>query len=131
MTLSIAALCPRGRALGIAIASSSPAVAARCCHVRAGVGVVATQNVTDPRLGPRGLDLMAEGLGATAALDALCRTAPHIGFRQLALVDANGGCAAFTGERALGVADAATGQGVAAAGNLLAGADAGSSARVT
>lgn len=121
MTLSIAARCARTGTLGIAIASSSPAVAARCGHVRAGVGVVATQNVTDPRLGPRGLDLMAGGLGATAALDALCQAAPHIAFRQLAVIDANGGSAVFTGDRALGVAGATAGEGVAVAGNLLAG----------
>lgn len=123
MTLSIAARCPRTGTLGIAIASSSPAVAARCCHLRAGVGVVATQNVTDPRLGPRGLDLMAGGLGATAALDALCLGTPHIAFRQLVVIDANGGSAVFSGLRALGVVDAATGEGVAVAGNLLAGTE--------
>ena len=121
MTLAIAARCPRAGMLGIAIASSSPAVAARCAHVRAGVGVVATQNVTDPRLGPRGLDLMAGGLDAVVALDALRREAPHIDFRQLALIDAQGGGAVFTGHRALGRADAMTGVGVAVAGNLLAG----------
>lgn len=40
--------------LGAAVTSSSPAVAAPCAHARAGgVGAVATQNVIDPRLGPR------------------------------------------------------------------------------
>ena len=46
-------------------------MAARCAHARAGVGVVATQNITDPRLGPKGLDLMAGGLSAEAALERL------------------------------------------------------------
>ena len=64
MTFSIAARCARTGQLGVAVASSSPAVAARCVHARAGVGAVLTQNVTDPRLGPRGPDLLA--LGATA-----------------------------------------------------------------
>ena len=40
----------------MAIVSSSPAVGARCAHGRAGVGVVATQNITDPGLAPRVLD---------------------------------------------------------------------------
>ncbi len=119
MTFSIAAHCPRTGALGIAIASSSPAVAARCAHVRAGVGVVATQNITDPRLGPRGLDLMAD-LPAAAALAALRREAPHIDFRQLALVDRNGRSAVFTGAHALGVTGAIARDHMAVAGNLLA-----------
>ena len=70
MTFSISARCPDTGMFGIAVSSSSPCVAARCAHARAGVGAVATQNVTDPRLGPKGLDLMASGLSAADALDA-------------------------------------------------------------
>ncbi|MGB3388677.1 MAG: DUF1028 domain-containing protein, partial [Pseudaminobacter sp.] len=62
MTFSISARCAATGMFGIAVSSSSPCVAARCAHARAGVGVVATQNITDPTLGPRGLDLMASGL---------------------------------------------------------------------
>ncbi len=50
MTFSIAATDGRGR-FGIAVSSSSPAVAARCAHLRDGVGAVSSQNITDPRLG--------------------------------------------------------------------------------
>ena len=64
MTFSIAARCARTGMLGLAVSSSSPAVAARCAYARAQVGAVASQNITDPTLGPRLLDLMA--LGATA-----------------------------------------------------------------
>ena len=51
-------------AFGIIISSSSPAVASRCAHARAGVGVVATQNVTNPALGPSVLDALAAGADA-------------------------------------------------------------------
>jgi uncharacterized Ntn-hydrolase superfamily protein len=119
MTFSIAARCARTGIFGIAVSSSSPAVAARCAHARAGVGAVASQNITDPTLGPKGLDLMAGGLGAAAALDRLRADAPHIAFRQLALVDATGGTAAFSGDRTLGTHRTAQGAGVVAAGNLL------------
>ena len=71
MTFSIVARCAESGQFGMAISSSSPAVAARCAFARAGVGAVATQNVTDPRLGPKGLDLMASGFSAEAALEAL------------------------------------------------------------
>lgn len=119
MTFSISARCPETGMFGIAVSSSSPCVAARCAHARAGVGVVATQNVTDPRLGPRGLDLMAQGLSAPEALEELKRTAPHLDYRQLALVDREGRTASFSGARTLGTHRVATGQGVVAAGNLL------------
>jgi uncharacterized Ntn-hydrolase superfamily protein len=120
MTFSIAARCPRTGMFGLAISSSSPAVAARCAHARAGVGVVATQNVTDPTLGPLGLDLMARGASAEQARDILVATRPHIDHRQLVLVDASGRTAIFCGHHMLGIHATAEGEGVAAAGNLLA-----------
>ncbi len=123
MTFSISALCPRTGEIGIAVASSSPAVAARCAHARAEIGAVATQNITDPTLGPAGLDLLASGLGAEAALARLVATGAHIQYRQLALVDAQGGTAAFSGARTLGIHATARGPGAVAAGNLLGDAD--------
>jgi uncharacterized Ntn-hydrolase superfamily protein len=120
MTFSIAARCRQTGLLGIAIASSSPAVAARCAWARAGVGVVATQNVTDPTLGNRGLDLMEKGASAVQALDILVASAPFIDYRQLALIDAAGGTAVFSGAKALGTHNTAQGQDAVAAGNLLA-----------
>ncbi|HFD16925.1 MAG TPA: DUF1028 domain-containing protein [Rhodospirillales bacterium] len=122
MTLSLVARCERTGQFGAVIASSSMAVAARCIHVRAGAGAVATQNVTDPRLGPRALGLLERGHGAQRTLDELVRTSRAIEWRQLAIVDAQGRAAAFTGERALGLHAAATADNAVAAGNLLANA---------
>jgi uncharacterized Ntn-hydrolase superfamily protein len=119
MTIAIAARSADTGMFGIAISSSSPAVAARCAHARAGVGVVGTQNITDPRLGPAGLDLMAKGLGAEEAIATLCRTAPHIEFRQLIAVDRQGRTAAYSGQRTLGTHASARAPDVVAAGNLL------------
>jgi uncharacterized Ntn-hydrolase superfamily protein len=106
--------------LGVAVASSSPAVAARCAHVRAGVGAVASQNVTDPRLGRALLDLMAGGRSAEQAVGDVAGCHPDIDYRQLAAVDAAGATGAFTGAQALGVNLAQAGPGAVAAGNLLA-----------
>ncbi|SLN27794.1 hypothetical protein PEL8287_01252 [Roseovarius litorisediminis] len=119
MTFSISARCPDSNMFGIAVSSSSPCVAARCAHARAGAGVVATQNITDPRLGPKGLDLMGQGMSASEALERLKVDAPHLEYRQLALVDANGGTAHFSGANTLGTHHVVTGDGVVAAGNLL------------
>lgn len=104
---------------GIAVSSSSPCVAARCAHARAGAGAVATQNITDPTLGPKGLDLLAKGLSARDALAKLRANAPYIDYRQLALVDRQGGTASFSGPKTLGIHETAEAADVVTAGNLL------------
>ena len=119
MTFSIAGRCASTGQFGIAVASSSPAVAARCAHVRSGVGVVASQNVTDPRLGPAALDLLAAGMAAQPTLQALVAARPHMDHRQLVVVDAAGGTAVWSGRQTLGVHGSAEGRDCAAAGNLL------------
>ncbi|WP_293761952.1 DUF1028 domain-containing protein [uncultured Aquitalea sp.] len=119
MTFSIAARCPKTGMLGVAAASSSIAVASRCCHARAGVGAVMSQNVTNPALGALALDLMEAGLRGDALLVALAREEPHLAWRQLVLVPAEGDIATYSGERALGLYAAAQGRDCAAAGNIL------------
>jgi uncharacterized Ntn-hydrolase superfamily protein len=106
--------------LGVVVSSSSPAVAARCAHVRSGVGAAASQNITDPRLGTRMLDLMASGRSAPEALAGVASGRRHIEFRQLTAVDGAGATASYSGERTLGKHAAAEGEGAVAAGNLLA-----------
>ena len=123
MTFSLLARCPDTGRFGMVISSSSPAVAARCAHARAGVGVAATQNITDPTLGPRLLDVMGQGASAAAAMADVVASAPHIDYRQLMCVDARGGTATHCGARILGVWGLAEGPGVVAGGNLLANPD--------
>ncbi|MFQ5959684.1 MAG: DUF1028 domain-containing protein, partial [Alphaproteobacteria bacterium] len=78
MTFSISARCPRTGMFGVSVSSSSVCVAARCgVWARAGVGVVATQNITDPRLGDLGLRLMAQGYGAKAVIEELVRAGAY------------------------------------------------------
>lgn len=122
MTFSLIARCARTGQFGMAISSSSPAVAARCAHVRAGVGVVASQNITDPGLGPEILDQMARGKSAAAALASVTAGRQYIDYRQLLVVDAAGGRAIHSGAQVLGIWGEALGQDCAAGGNLLANA---------
>jgi uncharacterized Ntn-hydrolase superfamily protein len=122
MTFSLLARCAQTGRFGMVIASSSPAVAARCAHARAGVGVAASQNVTDPALGPALLRALDSGLSATAAM-AQVTTAPHIAWRQLMVVDAHGHTAHHTGAQVLGLWNVAAADGVIAGGNLLANRD--------
>ncbi len=120
MTFSLVGRCARTGMLGAVISSSSPVVAARCAYARAGVGAACTQNVTDPRLGPALLDRLAAGARAAQALASVVDGAPHVQYRQLALVDARGDTAVFSGEWTLGRGATAAGEDCAAAGNLLA-----------
>jgi uncharacterized Ntn-hydrolase superfamily protein len=119
VTFSIAARCADTGMFGLAVSSSSPAVGARCGYARAGVGAVASQNITDPTLGPWLLDLMAGGASAEEALAQVAAAAPHVQFRQLTAVDAAGRTAAFEGAETLGVHAVAEGANAVAAGNLL------------
>ncbi|MFH6781083.1 MULTISPECIES: DUF1028 domain-containing protein [Methylobacterium] len=123
MTFSIVARCRETGMFGVAVSSSSPAVAARCAHARAGVGAVASQNVTDPSLGPRTLDLMALGAGARQAVEVLRASTAHMEFRQVLAIDGRGEAAVHSGPRALGIFAEATGESVACGGNLLASPD--------
>ena len=120
MTFSLIARCARTGQFGMVISSSSPAVAARCAHVRAGVGVVASQNITDPGLGPLLLDHLAQGLSAPQALAAVVGGSAHIDYRQLLVVDAAGRRAVHSGRQILGIWAEALGTDCAAGGNLLA-----------
>ncbi len=121
MTFSIVARCARTGQFGMAISSSSPAVAARCAHVRAGVGAVASQNITDPAIGPLVLDRLEAGLSATEALQAVTTGRAHIDYRQLLVVDRAGRAAIHSGRQVLGVWGEARATDCAAGGNLLAG----------
>ena len=120
MTFSLVARCTKTGQFGMVISSSSPAVAARCAHVRAGVGVVASQNVTDPALGPLVLDALERGLPAPDALKAVTDGRPHIDYRQLLVVDRAGATAIHSGRQVLGIWGEALGRDCAAGGNLLA-----------
>ena len=120
MTFSLVARCSTSGMLGVAIASSSPAVAARCSYARAGVGAVASQNVTDPTLGPLMLDLLAQGKTSVEAIAELRRVAKFIDYRQVLSVDKLGQTAIHSGSNSLGIWTEASADNVASGGNLLA-----------
>ena len=119
MTFSIAGRCAKSGAFGVAITTSSIAVGARCPHARAGVGAVATQNITDPDLGPLLLDLMGQGLSARDSIDSIIKDRPHIEYRQLTAVDRHGNSASWSGKHILGTHGVSEQRDCVAAGNLL------------
>jgi uncharacterized Ntn-hydrolase superfamily protein len=124
MTFSIIGRCPETGQLGVAISSSSISVGARCPWLRAGVGAVATQNVTLPALGPQILDLLEnQQFEPVTALDRALNANGWSQYRQVTVIDSQGRTAFFTGKEALGVHNAVAGDQCVAAGNMLAGAE--------
>jgi uncharacterized Ntn-hydrolase superfamily protein len=123
MTFSLVARCADTGMFGTAIASSSPAVAARCSYTRAGVGAVSSQNITDPTLGPFALDLMQGGMSAPEAIAGVRDQGRFIEYRQVLAIDARGRTAIHSGPKSLGIWTQAAGENVISAGNLLANPD--------
>ncbi|WP_424814492.1 DUF1028 domain-containing protein [Roseococcus sp. YIM B11640] len=119
MTYSLTARCAETGAFGTIVTSSSIATAARCAWAGP-MGAVATQNLSDPALGPQGLALLRQGLGAQAVVDLLTRSTRGLDHRQVAVVDRMGGVAFFSGAKAMAEAAVATGPDCVSMGNLLA-----------
>ena len=120
-TFSIVAYDPELEAWGIAVASKFPAVGAVVPWAQAGAGAVATQSFANTSYGPQGLELMAQGHSAKAALDQLLADDAGKASRQAGLVDSQGRAATFTGEDCYDWAGGQTGSHYAAQGNILTG----------
>ncbi len=123
MTFSLIARCARTGQMGVATTTSGFAVGSRVPFAQAGVGAVATQHRTDPRLGPRGLALLASGCSAAETVDALAASTPDHRWRQIGVVDAQGRTAFFHGARVKPRSGAVQAEGVLALGNILANDD--------
>lgn len=119
MTFSLVARCAETGMFGVAVSSSSPAVGARCAYARAGVGAVASQNITDPQLGTRALVLMETGASAAQAIEVLQSSSDFIEYRQVLAVDSSGQTAIHSGSNTLGAWAEAKAINVASGGNLL------------
>ena len=119
MTYSLVGKCARTGMFGAAVTTSSGAVGSRCPYARAGVGAVLTQHRTDPRLGPRGLDLLEAGKSAPEVISELTRDDPTIGWRQLAVIDRDGSTAFFHGDRIKSIHAESEGENCCAIGNII------------
>lgn len=123
MTWSIVAHDPASGAFGVAVTTRALAVGASCPFVRAGVGAVSTQSMTNRYLGPAVLDGLAAGLAPADAIAQALRHDEGRGLRQIHAVDAQGRSAAWTGRNCVAWCGERTGPHVSVAGNMLAGAD--------
>jgi uncharacterized Ntn-hydrolase superfamily protein len=123
MTFSIVAYDPAEGAWGVAVASKFIAVGAVVSWARAGSGAVATQSYAKVGFGSDGLALMGAGKSASETLSALLAADDGRDQRQVGIVDAHGGSAAYTGSACYAWAGHRTGEGFTCQGNILTGAD--------
>ena len=119
MTFSLVGRCARTNMLGAVVTTSSISVGSRCLHARAGIGAALTQHRTDPRLGPLALDLLAHGFSAPEAMQAVVAATPHRHWRQLALIDAAGRTAVYSGANVRAERGEAQGKDCASIANIV------------
>lgn len=125
MTFSLLGRCARTGQLGVAVATSDIAVGARVPFAVAGLGVAATQHRTDPRLGPRVLELLRSGCSPQEAIDATAASTPDRAWRQVAVLGVHGDGVAFTGDGVWPVSGAWSVPDALAVGNMLVSPDVG------
>jgi len=118
-TFSIVAYDPGKKEWGVAVQSKFMAVGAVVSWARAGAGAVATQSYANLMYGPEGLERMAAGSSAQAAIDTLIAEDADRDLRQVGVVDAKGNAAAFTGNKCHAWAGHVVGDGYACQGNIL------------
>jgi uncharacterized Ntn-hydrolase superfamily protein len=119
MTFSLVAR--DGKQWGVAVQSKFLAVGSVVPWAEPEVGAIATQAYANPRYGPDGLALLREGLSAAEVVETLVAADDGRSERQLGVVDAGGGAAAWTGPECMEWAGHRTGGGYAAQGNILVG----------
>src|SRR5262245_34179926 len=96
-TFSLCAIDPATGQSGASVTTRVPFVGRAVPHVRAGVGAVCTQASTVVEYGPRGLDLLANGVEPAAALQQLLADDQQRESRQVGLINMKGQSAAHTG----------------------------------
>src|SRR6195256_6589243 len=123
-TFSIVGIDPQTGDLGIAVASRYFSVGSVVPWAMADVGAVATQANVNVGYGQQALDLLRQGLTAPEVLKKIMADDKFEGKdgRQVAIVDAKGNVAAYTGPNAPNWAGDRQGKTWSAQGNILVGA---------
>ncbi|HLN64953.1 MAG TPA: DUF1028 domain-containing protein [Symbiobacteriaceae bacterium] len=121
MTYSMAAFDPATGQLGVVVQSKAFTVGSMVPWALPGVGAVATQANVNIHFGPRGLDLLKEGLAPDQVIERLLADDEGRKVRQIGVVDARGRSANYTGENCLRWAGALHGENWTCQGNILTG----------
>ncbi len=118
-TFSIVARDPQTGEMGVAVQSHWFSVGSIVAWGEAGVGVVATQSFVNPSFGPRGLDLLKQGMNTKEAVELLTSTDEGREMRQLAIVDSKGNSFAYTGGKCISEAGHIIGDGYSVQANMM------------
>ncbi|MEZ4640353.1 MAG: DUF1028 domain-containing protein [Caldilineaceae bacterium] len=122
-TFSIVGYDPAAPAWGIAIASKFLAVGARTCWGAPGRGVAVVQAYLNANNGRDAVTMLQAGAGAQEILDQLMARDAHAELRQMAVIDAQGQPASYTGSGCMDWAGSVIGERCAAQGNMLTGGE--------
>src|SRR5690242_4815298 len=122
-TFSIVAIDPQNGDLGVAVASRYFSVGSVVPWAMANVGAVATQANVNVGYGQQAIDLLRQGMMAPEVLKKILADDKFEGKdgRQVAIVDAKGNIAAYTGPNAPHWAGDRQGKTWSAQGNILVG----------
>jgi len=118
-TYSIVARDPKTGEMGVAVQSHWFSVGSIVSWAEAGVGAIATQSFVNPSFGQRGLEMLKQGMTAQEVVDLLIASDEGRDFRQLAIVDAKGNSAAYTGSKCIPEAGHIVGDGYSVQANLM------------
>lgn len=118
-TFSIVAVDEKTGQIGVAVQSHWFSVGSIVSWAEAGAGAVATQSFVNPSFGPRGLALLKSGLSPQQALDTLVKEDKGRDFRQLAIINAKGQVAAYTGAKCISFASHIKGRNYSVQANMM------------
>lgn len=118
-TYSIVARDSQTGEMGVAVQSHWFSVGTLVSWAEAGVGAIATQSFVNVSFGIRGLEMLRSGLTAYQVLDSLINSDDGRDYRQLAVVDANGNVAAYTGKKCIPDAGHIVGKNYSVQANLM------------
>ena len=118
-TFSIVARDPTTEELGVAVQSRAFRAAAIVSYAKSGVGAIATQASANQSYGPRGLELLEQGLSPDEVVARLTNADEGRDRRQLAVIDAQGRVSAYTGSRTSDWAGHIEGNNYSVQGNIL------------
>ena len=119
MTFSIAGRCARTGMLGAVVTTSAMAVGSRCAWAETDIGAVLTQHRTDPRLGPLILGDLRAGVAPAEIIKDLELRDPHLKWRQLAILAADGHGVFFNGDNITSIHKGRVGKDCVAVGNII------------
>jgi uncharacterized Ntn-hydrolase superfamily protein len=95
------------------------AVGSRCAWAEADIGAALTQHRTDPRLGPLILGDLRAGVAPEEIINDLELRDPHLKWRQLAILAADGRGAFFNGSKITSIHKGRVGKDCVAVGNII------------